>query len=155
MLTQGLVASLIPFIIHNSHTKAIMGCKMLKQSMGRPFPGEPNYCSRLASENKPLVVTPFGRICPDLFFGETAMVAIMPIHGFNQEDGLAMRRKSAEAGLFRSIRYKRLYHALNDTTVQWSSYTGTKIEEGDILFLLSNGYTQRAKNILWPTKVHC
>ena len=120
-LTLGLVASLIPFINHNSHTKATMGVKMLKQSMGRPFPGEPNYCSRLASETKPLVVTPYGTLCPDLFFGETAMVAIMPVHGFNQEDGLVMRRKSADAGLFRSIRYKSLYHALNDdTTVRWS-----------------------------------
>ena len=94
--------------------------KMLKQSIGRPFPGEPNYCSRLASETYPPVVTPYGKICPGLFFGETAMVAIMPVHGFNQEDGLAMRRKSAEEGLFRSVRYRPLYHALNDTTVTWS-----------------------------------
>ena len=60
-----------------------MGCKMLKQAMGKSFPGEPECFSRLVQPDAPLVITRYGSILPNLFCGQMVDIAIMPIHGFN------------------------------------------------------------------------
>jgi DNA-directed RNA polymerase beta subunit len=96
----GLAASLIPFPEHNQSARNVFSSAMAKQAM--QMHGSEKTCNYL---QRPLVYTAVGR-CMGIDSnpnGVNAMVCIMSINGYNQEDAIIVKKSSVDRGMFSSV----------------------------------------------------
>lgn len=118
----GYVANTMPLLQHNQGVRNSYGSNKGTQAMGRFLS---NVDLRFDTENKTLVnaEVPLVRTClAKEFFQETdqpgsnVILAIMNFKGYNQEDGIVLRKRSVERGLFSSIIRKTVSRELIQTS---------------------------------------
>jgi DNA-directed RNA polymerase II subunit RPB2 len=107
--TLGLSASIIPFSDHNQSPRDVYCAAQNKQSVG--VPGS-NYRTRVKGKfhslihpQKPLVYTRMSKLLGhmDSPTGQSAIVALCPWEGLNQEDSIVMNENSVKRGFMNNI----------------------------------------------------
>jgi DNA-directed RNA polymerase II subunit RPB2 len=118
----GIVNGMIPFANYNQSPRNQLSCAQSKQAVGmyatnfkNRYDGTANI---LCYGESPLVRTLQYDIVGEgsMPYGHNIIMAIMPFHGYNRDDGIIFNKDSFDRGLFRSINY-RSYNAFeeNDT----------------------------------------
>ncbi|KAK3858850.1 hypothetical protein Pcinc_034988 [Petrolisthes cinctipes] len=142
IVAYGLPAASIPVFNCNDPIRNIGSCKMQKQAFGAPVQSEfvhhrGTYIT-LRTPERPMVISSALNVIPNcelLYSGQTALTAIMPVMGFNQEDGLVMSKDAIDRGLFTSLHhqcYRKVepgYHTLVGKTVQPATF----VHENEVL----------------------
>ncbi|XP_042876262.1 DNA-directed RNA polymerase II subunit rpb2-like [Penaeus japonicus] len=104
VLILGVAASIVPLISHIPPFRAMVGSRMVKQAFGKQkmTTDDQGY---IDAPETPLVVSFMAKALglSNMYSGQRALVAIMPVRGgYNEDDGIVMRKKSIEHGLFDS-----------------------------------------------------
>jgi len=117
-MMNGLCAATIPFSDRNPGTRNTYQCAMAKQAQGV---NASNFQTRMDTTTnimwygqKPLVSTQLANEygVHDLPTGTNAIVAIMPFHGFNQEDSVIVNQSALDRGFARADTYKTIKESL-------------------------------------------
>lgn len=115
----GLVNGMIPFANYNQSPRNQLSCAQSKQAVGmyatnfkNRYDGTANI---LCYGESPLVRTLQYDIVGEgsMPYGHTIIMAIMPFHGYNRDDGIIFNKDAFDRGLFRSLNY-RSYNAFEE-----------------------------------------
>ena len=118
-MMNGLCAATIPFSDRNPGVRNTYQCAMAKQAQGV---NASNFQQRMDTTTnimwygqKPLVSTNLANEygVHDLPTGINAIVAIMPFHGFNQEDSIIVNQSALDRGFARADTYKTIKESLS------------------------------------------
>ena len=118
-MMNGLCAATIPFSDRNPGVRNTYQCAMAKQAQGV---NASNFQLRMDTTTnimwygqKPLVSTNLANEygVHDLPTGINAIVAIMPFHGFNQEDSIIVNQSALDRGFARADTYKTIKESLS------------------------------------------
>ena len=118
-MIMGLCAATIPFSDRNPGTRNTYQCAMAKQAQGV---NATNFQLRMDTTTnimwygqKPMVSTKLANEygVHDLPTGTNAIVAIMPFHGFNQEDSIIVNQSALDRGFARADTYKTIKESLS------------------------------------------
>ena len=118
-MMMGLCAASIPFSDRNPGTRNTYQCAMAKQAQGV---NATNFQLRMDTTTnimwygqKPMVSTKLANEygVHDLPTGMNAIVAIMPFHGFNQEDSIIVNQSALDRGFARADTYKTIRESLS------------------------------------------
>jgi len=110
----GMSAAAIPLLNYQPAPRSVYATSMIKQAVAAPYSQATSGCGQLTGlglEN-PLVTT---HLAPPTPYGHSAIVAICPYYGFNQEDGVVVSRAALQRGLFSSVSF-RTYKVYEETS---------------------------------------
>jgi DNA-directed RNA polymerase II subunit RPB2 len=108
----GLVNGMIPFANYNQSPRNQLSCAQSKQAVGmyatnfqNRYDGTANI---LCYGESPLVRTLQYDIVGEgaMPYGHNVIMAIMPFHGFNRDDGIIFNKDSFDRGMFRTLNYR-------------------------------------------------
>ncbi|XP_042229958.1 DNA-directed RNA polymerase II subunit RPB2-like [Homarus americanus] len=90
-----------------------------------------------------------------LYSGQVMNVAVMPIFGYNQEDGLVFSQGAIDRGAFTSLHYytyRKVWDSNEDGEVKLAQ-RGTVVSEGDIVILCSKSDSVKIPKGRKPGKI--
>ena len=106
---MGLSACGVPFANCNQSPRVLYGSAMRKQALGAPIvdPWIGSYSGSLCNPHQPLVNTSALRCLDDTYgvlgtYCQAAVVAVLPLGGYNQEDSYVISQGAVDRGLFYS-----------------------------------------------------
>lgn len=109
----GVIAAMIPFPDHSQSPRNCYQSNMGKQALGITSLSKirtDTISYRLHHPQRPLVTTKIADMLKynEMPSGITAIVAISPMFGFNQEDSIVFNKAAIDRGLFRVTQYKEI-----------------------------------------------
>lgn len=125
---NGINAACIPFSDHNPAPRNTFASAMGKQPMGvysTSYQHRVDTTSNvLYYPQRPLVTTKIYDLiqmhqCPN---GMNAIVAIMPFHGFGQEDSIIVKQEALDRGMGRADRYKTINDHIGENSREVSEF---------------------------------
>lgn len=100
---------------------------------------ESNPCPILKTPEIPLVAPNMVLSFPNgeyLYSGQNVNMAILPIRGYNQEDGWVMSQGAVDRGVFTSIHYNTYKILIDTRVVKFATFVvkkGKKVRANDVL----------------------